>query len=78
MRWARSTIASGKLEHSLARSCCASASRVDALRFGRKGASSAKDAATAEARSPLLSSDDLRLFFTTFATGFIFVGVLIA
>lgn len=69
MRWERSVIAAGRLEHPLARSCSA---RVNALSFGRKAA------VGAHPRSPLLSGNDVRLFLTTFAAGFIFVGVLIA
>lgn len=72
MRSVRSVIAGEKLKHSFARSCSGRGSRVDALSFGRK------PTGTGEPQRPLLSSDDVRLFLTTFAAGFIFVGVLIA
>jgi hypothetical protein len=69
MRWAPSVIAAEKLGHPSARGCSA---RAHAPSFGRKVT------AVEEPRRPLLSSDDVRLFLTTFAAGFIFVGVLIA
>lgn len=72
MRSARSVISAGKLEHCIARSRSARGNRADALSFGRKPVTGY------EPQHSLLSSDDVRLFLTTFAAGFIFVGVLIA
>ncbi len=44
---------------------------IDPLHFGRRGAPAEEAAATAAA------GDDLRLFATSFAVGFLFVSVLI-
>ena len=68
MRCVGPVTAEGRL-HPAARSCSA---RVRSLSFGRK-----RIAAKAPL-SPLLSSDDVRLFLNSYAVGLIFIAVLIA
>ena len=46
---------------------------IHPLAFGRRGVRRAQAAA-----KPLLGADDLKLFATTFAGGFLFVTVLLA